>query len=361
MNYRDCTHEPKHDWVTRAECVKATMDALKATPRKREKHVFNTEEIPHLWFHKAQYSARNPLGNLYFENETIYSYGRHFPIARHIASTARGMKGKTAVLFTRDQYSVTTTRHINMVRQAIPEGTVVFNVPIVWAGSTHHNENQASYIAWIDSHILTSARARSSSTKEHYHSVAVELRNEAILYAKFFGLKKPKIAEVPALDSDALKAIKAKEHKRLSKQSAKAKAARLVREQQDIAERAQAVEDFRAGKPCRSYYDMPVMLRITEAETRNYDETGLSDITVETIIETSKGATFPIGHAKRGLALIKSVVARGEAWQANGHTCRLGAYKIDSIDADGTVHAGCHVVPYSEILLIAPAIEAYLK
>lgn len=343
-HYRDCTHEPKHDWATRVECVKATMDAMKASPRKREKHVFSTDEIPHLWFHKAQSSARNPHGNLYFENETIYSYGSHFPIARHVTSAARGMKGKMAVLFTTDGHSVTTSRHISMVQQAIPDGTV-FHIPDVITHS-YHEDNQASYIKRIDTHILTSARARLSWKKEYEHNAAVELRNEAILYAKFFGLRKPKIAEVPALDSDALKAIKAKESKRIAEQSVLEKAARLAREQQDIADRADAVKYFRANRPYHHYYDMPVMLRIVTDET-------------QTVIETSKGARFPIEHAKRGLALIKSVVARGEAWQSNGHTCHLGAYKIDRIDADGTVHAGCHVVPYSEILLIAPAIEAY--
>jgi len=51
-----------------------------AKTRKRAKHVFGTGEIPHLWAHKVQDSARNARGNLYFENDTIFSYGGHFPI-----------------------------------------------------------------------------------------------------------------------------------------------------------------------------------------------------------------------------------------------------------------------------------------
>lgn len=51
----------------------------------RQKNVYKTAEIPHLWFHKTQQSARNH-GNLFFDGDTIYSYGYHFQIARHVTN-----------------------------------------------------------------------------------------------------------------------------------------------------------------------------------------------------------------------------------------------------------------------------------
>jgi hypothetical protein len=79
-------------------------------------------------------------------------------------------------------------------------------------------------------------------------------------------------------------------------------------------------------------------------------------------VETSRGAIFPVEHARRGLALVKATMARGEEWKSNGHTCKLGYYQIDRISADGTVYAGCHVVPFSSIAAIedkltAPGVE----
>ena len=71
--------------------------------KKRKKHVFDTGEIPHLWAHRTQDEARNRQGNLYFTGDTIYSYGSHFPIARHVTNDA----GERAVLFTTATYSVT--------------------------------------------------------------------------------------------------------------------------------------------------------------------------------------------------------------------------------------------------------------
>ena len=55
---------------------------------KRQKHVFDTGEVSHLWANRAQDEARNRQGNLYFTGDTIYSYGSHFPIARHVRNGA---------------------------------------------------------------------------------------------------------------------------------------------------------------------------------------------------------------------------------------------------------------------------------
>src|SRR5262249_44911174 len=82
------------------------------------KQVHTPANVAHLWAHQTQDSARNPGGTLYFRGATIYSYGDHFPIAR----LCRG-----AVLFTTRTYSVTTARHIKIVRQAIP-----FRVPVFY-------------------------------------------------------------------------------------------------------------------------------------------------------------------------------------------------------------------------------------
>ncbi len=95
--------------------------------KKRKKCVFDTGEIPHLWVHRTQDEAGNRQGNLYFTGNTIYSYGPHFPIARHVTNEA----GERAVLLTTATYSVTTSSHCSAVRSAIPSGIRVFRVPNV--------------------------------------------------------------------------------------------------------------------------------------------------------------------------------------------------------------------------------------
>lgn len=50
-------------------------------------------------------------------------------------------------------------------------------------------------------------------------------------------------------------------------------------------------------------------------------------------------------------------MARGEEWLTNGHTCKLGHYQVSRIEANGTVHAGCHVVEWPAIKRIAPELD----
>ena len=58
------------------------------------------------------------------------------------------------------------------------------------------------------------------------------------------------------------------------------------------------------------------------------------------------------------MVLVQAVKARGEEWVTNGKTLHLGPYKVDRIDADGNVKAGCHYVKWEQIERIAPALSA---
>jgi hypothetical protein len=318
----DCPHTPQHDYSERAECRAQRYAERPKTGRV--KHVVPTGEVAHLWAHKVQDSARNSQGNVFFEQDTIYSYGHHFPIARHVTSKS----GKQAALFTTRTYSPTTSGHCSMVRSAISHLTV-FHVSD--ASGNDYKKYLADYGKRISETLLKAARARKS--KEWHHNEALELRAEAVNYAKFFHLTYADVLpKVPAIDSVQLQAIKDAENKRLATERK-----RIVREN------AEAIETWRNGEYARLPYGLPDMLRVSS--------NGQS-------IETSRGADFPISHAKRGLALVRAVRTSGETWYTNGHTCQLGHYRIDSIQPDGTVKAGCHTVRWSEIERIAPAIDA---
>ncbi len=93
-SYRTCPHDPVHRSDEAHTCEKQKCQA-QAT-RKRRKEVFTTDELPHIWMHswRSQGNARNSAGNLYFQQASIYSYGNHFEIARHV-ETKRG----DAILF----------------------------------------------------------------------------------------------------------------------------------------------------------------------------------------------------------------------------------------------------------------------
>jgi hypothetical protein len=76
------------------------------------KNVFtNSHEVIHLFAQKSQHSAR--CSNVYFEGNSIYSYGRHYELGRFME-----INGESAILIEDKGYSVTTSTHIWQIRQA---------------------------------------------------------------------------------------------------------------------------------------------------------------------------------------------------------------------------------------------------
>jgi len=316
---------------------------------KREKHVYSTDEIPHLWAHQTQSEARNQTKNLYFEGATIYSYGSHFPIARHVTNK----RGEKAVLFTTREYSVTTSGHISSVRGAIPKGALVFNVPL------QYEYNYADAGSKLCAHFrneIAESHEKALKAKGHrasYIRQMIQASEDGKAFAKFFGLKKEKFPlpitgkKLKDWQTSAIEAEKLHNDSVAARYKSKSDRWRAARER-EAAEMARTLDEriatWRAGGNPRFGYgeNVPAMLRIEGDE-----------------VVTSKGARFPIAHAKRGLALIDACVSSGRDWQTNGHSCHLGHYRIESITADGTVTAGCHVVTYPEIARVADLIRAY--
>jgi hypothetical protein len=110
--------------------------------------------------------------------------------------------------------------------------------------------------------------------------------------------------------------LRAREAKAASEKAAKAR-----KEAEDRRQKALALADERRqGGPAHYLLNaISTMLRINGHE-----------------VETSRGARFPIMHAKRGLALVRAVMSTGQEWGPNGGSCRLGHYHIDRIEANGT-------------------------
>lgn len=92
------------------------------------------------------------------------------------------------------------------------------------------------------------------------------------------------------------------------------------------------------------------MLRARDVER---DESGAI---IGGTLETSHGADVPLVHAMKAFAFVRRVVATGQPWHANGHCIRVGHFRVDSIDADGTMQAGCHTIHLGEMERLAAAL-----
>lgn len=301
---------------------------------KRQRYVYPTDRIAHLWAHQTQSEARNPGRNFYFRGDTIYSYGTHFPIARHVKH-----RGKLAILLTSRTYSVTTAGHINLVRQAIPPGVPKFIVANP-AGTLTDAKNGSKQSVEIAQQSLAAAKSKPQQAIRYRSLVSVIA--DANRFNEFFGYKAryalPKnYAELEAIATAYEAALDQRREARYAKQRERWAAIEAEREKQR-AERAakmpELIQRWHAGENCISHWeahDFPTLLRI------NGDE-----------IETSRGASFPVDHALRVLPVVQSLIQHGRTYQRNGHSIHLGHYVLDRVDSDGTIHAGCHVVRRDE-------------
>lgn len=281
---------------------------------KRVKHVHPVDMVAHLWANKSQDSARNTYRNFYFNGGTIYSYGSHFPIARHVTR-----KGKSAVLFTTRSRSVTTAGHKRIVESACQYLTV-FCVADV--NGTEPRRQIADYRArFVD---LGKRYAKARTNKPYVLSELRGLVEEANRYAKFFGLRaRLTLPDDLTAMQEECKAIDKREKGRKQREERK--------REREAQERLQKWADREIDYP-PSAYGQAIRLRIVGEE-----------------LQTSRGARVPLAHAVKAFRVLKRLHAKGEAYQRNGHTIHLGPFAIDSLDAEGNVKAGCHTVAWKEI------------
>lgn len=132
---------------------------------------FPNSKIPHLWMHKLQAYASNSGETFYFRDDTIFSYGSHFPIARHLSDGS--------IAFTTKSYSITTTRHISRVRCAIPQDTQLWFVP---NPGKRANEQRPTIENKIDDLLAKAATARKRG--EEWRAIAINKAEQFNGYAK---------------------------------------------------------------------------------------------------------------------------------------------------------------------------------
>lgn len=368
---------------------------------KRVKHVFGScDNIVHLWAHQQLDWARG--GRAGFEGPYFMSY------STVIAAVTKTKTGETAYLITDYHYSQTTSQHQWAVRRAIPDRDLTFVVPALHSGhcgygyvSDNHRENFDAMVGKVTEKLKAACGAREPKRTrlileahdampgiaryfDHFDCQRT-LPSFESLYIRYV-LDKNTVNDLavspPALNDFVvafpamIEGMRAKYADGVARRREGAtKAADTIRanrarrwEEAAARSRHMTVEEYRAALEAERAENERVMHLRYEERVEEWlagksipahllHESTLLRVSGDQV-ETSRGAVFPLAHAKRGLALVRSVMARGEEWLSNGHTCKLGYYGIERIDADGTVHAGCHVVPWASIERIVPQIEA---
>ena len=140
----------------------------------------NHSEVAHFWANKVQPSGK--ACNMFYDDDIIYSYGYHFPIAKHI--------NNNLILFTSKGYSSSTGKHKNITISSIPSEIEVLSVPEVDIRSntfTSHIDNIKYFIDEIKTNFGKSKRAR--KYKSYYLETGLANINSMKRYLEIFRIK----------------------------------------------------------------------------------------------------------------------------------------------------------------------------
>lgn len=276
----------------------------------------NVSTVAHMWANKQQDSARYSGGNFYYEGDTIYSYGSHFPIARHIE-----YNGKKAVLFTLNTYSNTTAKHIHVVRQACNHLNLIY----CYALSYNHIVN---FSRWQSVAEQTVSHLKTARKPEKYLNELNYITGQVNRYAEFF--------EIPIPDTlKEVLSICTKEQyaEYQTKQTAQLEAERKRQERKDKAEHKKALAKWEAGETTRLYtrdgydYLRPVSLPDSEG------------------VETSQGVTIPFAIAEKFWERIK-----GNSLDIGDTITDQHKHKYEVSEVGDVIRIGCHTFKRSYIL-----------
>lgn len=255
--------------------------------------------IAHLWANKQQSEAKTSSRNFFFNGSTIYSYGHHFPIAKHITEN-----GNNAVLFTERTYSNTTAKHIRVVSMAARHLNVIYCLN----PESSHNENFAYWLRCAESEASKLIKAKKP---ELYLSQISRIADKVRIYANYFGLTIP--AKLEAVLNIGNKA-----------------------EYLDYSDKKAALEaiELKAAQKAQKAAHKKALDKWLKLETnRLYTHNGHDYLRLNNSrIETTQAVQIPLGIGKR-------------LWQSiKDNTLQVGAkvldYEINQVGKD--IKIGCH-------------------
>lgn len=298
------------------------------------RQVMTSDQVCHAWAHQRQEYARNGCQSLYFRGDTIYSYGSHFPIARHLPNGS--------IAFTTQSYSVTTSGHKSSVRRAIPHNTPVLYVydPTALPGRIlEHTQGEVK--------CLLEKAAKATKRKADYLEQAQAVVDDFNAYAEALSCPE-RIEDVDVGQdlADLRRDILAREEA-----ARKAKRERDLKLAQELAEK---IKDWRNHGDTETWQirQAAPALRLSYFDIGKFRAPDVGESS-HWVVETSWGARVPVADAKRLWPLIQRA-KRSEQWRlVPGKAIEVGGYWLTKINADGSIVVGCHEISYSEIEYIA--------
>lgn len=295
---------------------------------KRAKQVYNSHsQLSHVWAQQTQLSGR--AGNMFFDEEGIYSYGYHYKAAR-----IHTVKGHRFALVNSHRYSISTGKHLSEIGSALDGLMPYFESPDV-------NDPKAAvkYLDQLAQNQITKALKRIKiQSQEDINTQFEYIRNGFVhtnALRKLLGRAEvwPKQNQLNAVQAHLAKRLA--RYNELNPPEVLAERKRI--KDAEIAEKqrlikihlASDIEAFRQG-------EMPWGLYQLDHDLLRIDGTTL---------KTSRGAEVPLTDAIGLYQALKS----GKNFSSQ--IGKVGEFTFQSIDRtleDPVIQVGCHRILMSE-------------
>jgi hypothetical protein len=308
------------------------------------KRILGTNQVAHFWANKVQDEGRVAHGNFYFDGDTIYSYGRHFPIAVHYNGI---------VLFTTRTYSNTTSGHISLVKSAVSHLDIIYCMNPDEAARNYHANNVASFIFNIVSiakNKLTTAR------KPAIYMAQIDAQKELLnKYTAFFNI------EISAKQQAEISFSNAGEFKEAMDKANKAAEAEKIAQAKAFDKKMKAgkkvfqsfIDSWKSGQSKTEFSESIKGAMKTNFEFY-YNQVRYENTTYlrlsGNVVNTFKGVDIPTDVAKRYYAFYNRIVAAGGC--DGDCNFKMLEYNVNKATKD-VLEVGCHHIPVSEIEYIA--------
>ena len=278
----------------------------------------NNKQVAHIWAHQNKEYAKG--SNFYFEGDTIYSYGRHFPIAKHCGNY---------ILMTTQRYSSSTSRHISYVRQAASHLPII-NVENVDKTSSEIIEGLKKMAQKLIEEALASKTELGKCLKL---SAAECVEIDLVTFCRLIG-------DVPYATPNGDLYEKAESFLAAREEKIRAgRAARDEKKHQSINIRLEQWKVRGRSIDTSGFYLLPPAMR---SEDRSCDK----------FVVTSHRAEVPYEEARQAFIQIMQYWDKGSEEVHN-----LAGYKIGDFTglriASDTVSIGCHTFQKSEVMRFA--------
>lgn len=298
----------------------------------RERHVYLTQQIAHVWASGKKDNACNPPRNFWFEGDKLYVR------STCIGVLVRKRNKPVAALLSVTDYRAGGWGGTNYTDAALSAANHLPCFRVASYNPVDHSRNLANYDARL--------RALAGKAKKaiKYAAFVMEsitrLTEEANRYAEFFKLPK-RFSDgdyFTRQEWDKVESSIANDDVRRKEAEDRAEATRIAKAE----EQKRLLVFWIAGQPAPEGQAFPHQWDLPFTYLR-INPTDITDV------QTTMGASVPSDHVGRALPVVLRLIDRHEGWKPNGHTIHLGIYDLREITVDGIVRVGCNNFEASEV------------